>query len=146
MCIRDSLQPGLDEAGDPTLEWTNLQEDVETFLTDKILIGSTVTVAPPTYVDAVVNLQYTKLPQYTTAEIEAGIKQTIVTLFGYTNAKFEETIYPQDIEFVLQQTAGIKTAKVLDLHRDGSSGLTTLTGAADEIFRFQETNISMSEI
>ena len=46
----------------------------------------------------------------------------------------------------ISNVANIKTAKVLDLHRDGSSGLTTLTGAADEIFRFQETNISMSEI
>lgn len=140
------LQPGLDEVGDPTLEWTNLQTDVETFLEDKLLIGSSVTIAPPTYVDAVVNLQYSKLPQYTSTEVEASIKQTIVNLFGYINAKFEETIYPQDVEFVLQQTAGVKTAKVTALHRDGSSGLNTLTGAADEIFRFLEANISMSEI
>ena len=144
--LDSDLQPGLDEAGDPTLEWTNLQADVETFLEDKLLIGSSVTIAPPTYVDAVVNLQYTKLPQYTSTEVEASIKQTIVSLFGYVNAKFEETIYPQDVEFVLQQTAGVKTAKVLALHRDGGSGLNTLTGAADEIFRFQETNISMSEV
>lgn len=140
------LHPGLDEAGDPTLEWTTLQSDVETFLADKILIGSSVTIAPPTYVDAVVNLQYTKFPQYTSTEVEASIKQTIVSLFGYQNAKFEETIYPQDVEFVLQQTAGVKTAKVLALHIDGGSGLNTLTGAANEIFRFQETNISMSEV
>ena len=30
--LDSDLQPGLDEAGDPTLEWTNLQTDVETFL------------------------------------------------------------------------------------------------------------------
>ena len=57
---------------------------------------------------------------------------------------FQDTIYPQDIEFVLQQTPGVKTVRVLALHDLIGSGLTTLSGAAGEIFRFQETNISLS--
>ena len=60
--------------------------------------------------------------------------------------KFQDKIYPQDIEFVLQQTSGIQTVKVLALHNLGGSGLNNLTGAAGEIFRFREDNISLSEM
>jgi len=137
--------PGLDEAGDPTIELTSLQTDVEDFLSDRILIGTSVTVQPPTYADAVIEIQYTKLPQYTSAEVELNIKQMIVSAYGYVNLDFEQTLYPQDIEYSLQQTLGIKTAKLLALHRVGDTGLNTLVGDPNEIFRFLETNLSLVE-
>ena len=90
-------------------------------------------------------MEYTKLDQYTSAEVEQNIKTAILTGFGYTNMNFEDTIYPQDIEYVVQQAPGIKTAKVTALHELLGSGLTTLTGDAGEIFRFQEANISAGE-
>lgn len=139
------IAPGLDDMGDPTPEYTRLKAAVETFLSNKVLIGTTVTIQPPTYVDAIINMQYTKLDQYTVEEVETNLKNSLLTGFGYLGMAFQDTIYPQDIEFVLQQTPGIQTMKVLALHKVGGSGLGTLTGAAGEIFRFQETNISLSE-
>jgi hypothetical protein len=59
---------------------------------------------------------------------------------------FQDTIYPQDIEFVLQQIAGVQVARVTVLHREAGSGLLTLTGTPGEIFRFQESNITVGEI
>ena len=137
--------PGLDDAEDPTAEFIRIKESVETTLADKVLIGTTVTVQPPTYVDAVLNLQYTKLDQYTTAEVETNLKTALLAGFGYTGMNFGDTIYPQDIEFILQQAAGLKTVKVLALHELGGSGLNTLNGSAGEIFRFKEENVSLSE-
>lgn len=137
--------PGLDDLGNPTAEFTSLQSSLETFLENKLLIGSSVTIQPPTYIDVVVNLQYTKLPQYTTTEVETAIKTTLLTAFGYTGVSFADTIYPQDIEFEINQVNGVKTCKVLALHIVAGSGLNTLTGAADEIFRFTEANVSLSE-
>lgn len=140
------IAPGLDDNGDPTSEYTNLKTNVETFLEDKLLIGTTVTIQPPTYVDAVISIQYTKLDQYTVAEVEQNIKTALTTGFGYTNMRFEDTIYPQDIEYVLQQAPGIKTVKVVALHELLDTGLQTLVGGAGEIFRFQESNVSISEM
>ena len=140
------IAPGLDGVGDPTVEFNNIQSNVQTYLTNKTLIGTTVTVQPPTYVDAVINFQYLKLAQYTTAEVEMNLKNALLAGFGYVGMAFEDTIHPQDIEFVLQQTAGIATVKVLALHRVGDTGLATLAGAPGEIFRFQETNISISSM
>lgn len=117
--------PGYDELGATTIEYANLKSDVEDYLEDKVLLGTSVTVSPPTYVDASVTIRYTKLPQYTTAQIEKSIKAKFLSDFGYINRFFEETIYPQDIEFVVQQIPGVKTSRVTFLYRTGVS----LTGA-----------------
>ena len=140
------LAPGLDDVGDPTVEYDNLKLDVETQLSDKILLGTTVTVQPATYVDAIITINYTKLSQYTTTEVETSIKSALLTSFGYTGMNFQDTIYPQDIEFILQQVNGVKTVRVINLHREGGSGLGNLVGDPDEIFRFLEENISIGTI
>lgn len=139
-------QPGLDDLGDPSAEYIRLKADVETALSDKLLIGATATVQPPTYVDVVVNLQYAILDQYTTAEVETNIKTALLTGFGYLGVNFKDTIYPQDIEFVVQQAAGVKTVKVLALAELGDSGLNTLVGGPGELYRFTEANLSLGEI
>jgi hypothetical protein len=115
------LAPGYDESGDPSPAYEDLKANVEDYLEDKVLLGTTVTVLPPTYVDASVTIRYTKLPQYTTAQVEKAIKATFLTEFGYINQFFESTIYPQDVEFVIQQVPGVKTSRVTFLHRTGVS-------------------------
>ena len=139
--------PGLDELGNPTAEYDRLKSDLETFYEGKTLIGTTVTVSPPVYIDVNVTIQYTKLTQYTTTEIETAIKQKMVTEFGYLNMFFEDTINPGDVEFALLQIPGIQVARVTQLYRSlDSAALTTLQGDPDEIFRFTEDNLSIGEI
>lgn len=139
--------PGLDDAGDPTVEFDRLKDDLETFYDGKTLIGTSVTISPPVYVDVNVTIQYTKLNQYTTTEIETAIKEKVVTSFGYSNVFFEETINAGDLEFELLQIPGIQVVRVTQLYRTGSgAALTTLQGDPDEIFRFTEDNLSIGEI
>lgn len=138
--------PGLDSLGLPTAEWTSLQSEVEDYLSDKILLGTSVTISPPEYVDIVVSVDYTKLDQYTNAEVESAIKSRLLTDFGYTQVGFQETLYPQDIEFSVLQVPGVKTAKLLLFYKFGSSAVlnTSLVAAVDEIFRLKEDNILLS--
>lgn len=112
------LAPGYDDLGGTTVEYDRIKNNVETFIADKLLLGTTVTIQPPEYVDLVISIQYTKLPQYTTSEIESAIKTKIVTDFGYNGMNFEDSLYPQDIEFTLAQVPGVKVAKVLLLKKD----------------------------
>lgn len=145
--VNDSdVAPGLDSLGNPTTEYDRIKADVETYLEDKVLLGTTVTVLPPVYVDLDIAFWYTKLPQYTTSQIQTALKKQLLTSFGYTGMSFQDTIYPQDIEFVLQQVFGVKTLRVTKLCLHGGSGLNDLEGDADEIFRFSEANITISEI
>lgn len=139
------LAPGYDESG-LTAEYYRLKTNIETSLSTKTLIGTSVTIQPPTYVDVIVTMQYVKLDQYTTTEVESNIKKALLTGFGYLGVNFEDTIYPQDIEFVIQQAPGVKTAKVIALYREGGSGLNTLVGDPGELFRFTETNTNLAEV
>jgi hypothetical protein len=138
------LAPGLDSMETPTVEFTALSADVLTALSGKTLIGTSVTVQPPTYVDVILNVAYTKLPQYTTTEVERNIKTALVTSLNYVNLDFGQTIHQQDIEYILNNSViGLQIAKLTVLHRQGDSGLNTLVGDVGEIFRFQEGNISV---
>lgn len=138
--------PGLDSVGNTTAEWDALQSDVESYLSDKILLGTTVTVSPPVYVDIIVSIDYTKLDQYTSTEVEASIKNQILTDFGYNGVDFQETLFPQDIEFSVLQVPGVKTAKVTSFYKDGGSVAlnTSLVAAVDELFRITEANINLT--
>jgi hypothetical protein len=144
--VDSDLAPGLDDLGAPTIEYDRLKADVEDFLSDKILLGTTVTIQPPTYVDLVIVMQYAKLDQYTAIEVENSVKRALLTSFGYNGMDFQDTIYPQDIEFALNQVPGVKTIKVTEFHIEGDTGLDTVVGEADEIFRFQEDNISIGTL
>lgn len=139
--------PGLDDNGDPTQEFDTIQVNVEEFLADKILIGSSVTVLPPTYVDCVVAMSYVRRTQYTTTEVEKRLKLALLNIFGYNGMELKDVIYPQDIEQALTNSVnGVKTVKVTVLDRVGTTGLTTLTGAANEIFRFKEEHINIGPL
>lgn len=138
------LQPGLDSIGNPTVEFTNLSAAVQSFLSDKILLGTTVTIQYPTYTDIDVSVTYVRLPQYIQAQTDLNVQTALLSAFGYNGMNFQDTIYPQDLEFILNQTVGVKTAKVTALYASGGSGLNTLTGTAGQIFRLQQSNITMT--
>ena len=141
------MAPGLDDVGSPTIEFTNLSSSVLSYLSDKVLLGTTVTIQPPTYVDANITIQYSKSPQYTTTEIETALKTKLLTNYGYNGMYFEDTIYPQDIESVLRTVPGVNNVILTQLYRHGgSAALTTLVGSPSEIFRFQETNIGLGSV
>jgi hypothetical protein len=138
------LQPGLDEAQDPTSEYTTLAADVLDYVSPRTMIGTTLTIQPPSYVDVVVTVQYAKQPQYTEAEVEASIKSVLTTDYGYVNNSFAQTIYVQDIETTLNnKVTGVKIVKLVNLYRALGSGLNTLVGEPNEIFRIKEENISI---
>jgi hypothetical protein len=140
------LAPGLDDNGDPTAEFDRIKANVSEYISNKILIGTTVTIQPPTYIDVICTLGYTKLDQYTTAEVETNIKNAILTAFGYVQARFEDTIYPRDIEYIILQANGVKTVTLTVLYKTGGSGLNTITGSAGQIFRFKEENLNIGTL
>lgn len=139
-------EPGLTD-GVANQEYTTLAEDVTSALSSRMLIGTSLTVQPPTYVDIVLTVDYSKKAQYTVDEIELAIRKVLTSSYGYVNSEFEQTIYQQDIEATLNSTIpGLKIAKVSAMHRSGGSGLATLVGAPNEIFRIKEENITIGTL
>lgn len=139
-----ALQPGLDDTLAPTVDQVALQESVSSYLEDKLLLGTSVTISPPTYLDIYLTLQYVPLPLYTNAQVEANIKRDLLNYFSYSGMKFGDTLYPQDFEFIASQSIGVKNAKVLDLFEQGGSGLNILTGDEGTIYRLQEGSLTLT--
>jgi hypothetical protein len=140
--------PGYDEAGvELKPEWMNLKSQVEGYLADKTQIGVSVTVSPPSYVPVSVTIKYTKLPQYTSTQVESALKLRLLNEFSYSKVSFGDTISPEDIEFQLKQVEGVKVVQVTDLSRTvgNTLGINALIGAPNEIFVFQEAGITVSE-
>jgi Baseplate J-like protein len=137
--------PGLDSSGTPTAEWTNIQSAVQTYLSDKIMIGASVTITPPTYTPVTIALSYTYFPEYTQTAVETAIKDTLVSNFAYYYMNFGDYFTMQNIEYAIQQVPGVKTAKVTLLYKTGaSSGLAALQAGAGEIFTISQTNLVLT--
>ena len=137
------LQPGLNPDGSPSAEYTSLSATVLSTLTPNLLIGTSLTIQPPTYSDVIVAIQYMANAQYTNSEAEAAVKSMLVNTYGYFNNSFADTIHKQDIELACNSLPQIRVSSVTVLHRQGDSGVATLVGDPGEIFRFQEGNISL---
>jgi hypothetical protein len=136
------LTPGLDSNGAATVEWTTMRDAVTSYLSDKLLAGTTVTYTIPTYVPVTISLTYTLDPIYTAAVAEKNIKSYLVSNFSYNYIPFGANVTAQDIEYVLQQVPGVKKASLQLLYKTGGTpSLTALTALDNEILQFSETNL-----
>lgn len=113
------LQPGLNPDGTTSSEYTTLASNVSAYMADKLLIGSSLSVQPPTYVDVVLSLTYALDPKYKASDVTSLILSTLSVVYGYNGLSFQQTIYPQDIEAVVNSLPGVKTARVTGLYRYG---------------------------
>ncbi len=128
-----------------TSQWTATADNVERFLSDKVLLGTTVTILPPVYTDIVVEATFTKAAQYSSSVVRANIKKAILEKFAYDNVDFADIITPEEIEFNLRQVDGVINARVDAVYRLNGDGRNSLVGESDEIFVFTEDNILLEE-
>jgi hypothetical protein len=128
-------------------EWEDIRDATESFFVDKLLIGATLTIAPPTYVPVTIDVSFVKNEQFTAEQTIAEIKQTIVTEFSYAYLDFQQIITPEQIESVISRLRSVKNAKVTKLYRTDSEieVRSPLIGGASEIFVFEETGIEVLE-
>ena len=125
-----------------TLEWNLLKADVETFLSSKMLVGTTLSVFKPVYVPVTMNLQYTKEPEFTATVVEKAIKAAIVENYSYNFVDFGQELTVQNVESVLQTVEGVKFAKCRFLYKTGGTpSLASITALANEIFTFAEPDV-----
>lgn len=122
--------------------WVAIKESVLTFLSDKTQIGTVVTVAPPAYRKASIDIQYTKFPQYTYEQVETNIKSAILNEYSYSLSSFEARLYPEDTEFILRQVPGVASVQVKAMHRlTDAAARNILVAAPNEIFVFMEDDL-----
>jgi hypothetical protein len=144
------LYPLFDEVGGTlvldSLKWDSLKASVVDSLRDRIQIGTSVTISPPTYIKSAISLTYTLAGAAVQSQVENEIKTALTTAFSYSFSSFGTIITPEEVESVIRSVTGVYNAKVDLLYRlsDVVSSRSTLVGAANEIFTFAEGSIAVN--
>lgn len=133
-----------------TVEWdagnsTGLKYTVQNELANKCQLGVSLTVSPPTYIPVKLTILYNKLPQYTYTQVETQIKALLNSYYSYALVYFGQTIYPEDIEFLLKYAPGVTNVNVIEMYRSTqTAGRDVLVGAENELFVFSPTDVAIS--
>ena len=120
----------------PTSAWTNLSYDVASYMSDKILAGTTLSVLPPTYVPIYLTATVTADSAWKNSDVKLGIYQAMLGetgLFYYDNNTFGRTIPLSTITAAIQNVPGVSSATVTQLSKDASGSVGTISLAANEI-------------
>jgi hypothetical protein len=120
----------------PTSAWTNLSYDVASYMSDKILAGTTLSVLPPTYVPIYLTATVTADSAWKNSDVKLGIYQAMLGetgLFYYDNNTFGKTIPLSTITAAIQNVPGVASATVTQLSKDASGSVGTISLAANEI-------------
>ena len=123
----DSVTPGI-VSGSPTLNWTDVSTAVSTYLSDKIPVGTTVTVQPPTYVDFYVTLTVTANPAYNNTDIEQEIRDVFLNpggLFAYESVDFGQLVAYSAVMAKAAGVEGVASLVIAKLNTDNSSSAST---------------------
>jgi hypothetical protein len=136
----------LDNPGEQTAGMNSLIDAVELYLSDKVQIGTTVTVLAPVYTAVSLGILYSVLPNYQSAVVETNIKKYLVESFSYENMGFAEVLTPEEVEFKLRQVPGVSNIRLDAMHRAGGSGRNSIVADADEILVFTATNFTLTEL
>jgi hypothetical protein len=99
--------PGVDAYGNTTAVFTNAQQDLITFLTDKAPATTTVTINPPVYVP--INASFTAYidPRQRQSVVTTAINLALQTAFNFDSVVFSENVILQYIHNVLTQVDGL---------------------------------------
>jgi hypothetical protein len=120
----------------PTSAWTNLSYDVQSYMADKILAGTTLTVLPPTYVPIYLTATVVADSAWKNADVKLAIYQAMLGengLFYYNNNTFGRTIPLSTVTAAIQNVKGVSSATVTQLSKDASGSLGNISLAANEI-------------
>jgi hypothetical protein len=145
--LSTDLYPGKSDSNSSILtELTELQTKVSKELADKLQIGTTLTVSPPTYTPVSLELKYSVREPYSSTDVENSIKAYMASYYSYTQNLFAQVVAPEEIEFLLRYVPGIYNLRVTALYRTGeANSLTTLIGAPGEIFSFTPANTVLTQ-
>jgi virulence-associated protein VagC len=125
-----------------TLEWNLLKTDVQNFLANKMLVGTTLSVVKPVYVPVTMNLQYTREPEFSQTVVEKSIKAAIVENYSYNFVDFGQELTVQNVESLLQTVEGVKFAKCRFLYKTGGTpSLAAISALPNEILTFAEPDV-----
>jgi len=101
-----------------------LKATVASYMTDKIMLGTTLNILPPVYVPVYLTLTVKVNPAYKNADVVLGIYQAVLGtggIFEYSNNSFGANIPVSQLISTLQQVSGVVSVVPTQFSTDGST-------------------------
>jgi uncharacterized phage protein gp47/JayE len=141
----DSVTPGI-VSGSATSSWTELSSRVSTYLSDKIPVGTTVSVQAPTYVDFYVTLTVVANSAFNNADVEQDIRDVFLNpggLFAYESVDFGQLMAYSAVMSKAALVPGVQSIIINKLNTDNTSSASTagVQLTAGQIPVLQTTNL-----
>lgn len=138
---------GVATKGTPTSSWNSLKTAVESYLADKIMVGTTVSVKPPVYVPIYIEVVAFAGSAYKNEDVRLAIYRAFLGtngLFSYSNNTFGRSIPFSAVVYAAQAVDGIISTTISKLNTDGSSTAATINLAANQIPYLTPANLSIT--
>jgi hypothetical protein len=109
---------GLDDLFQPTPAFTLLKNRVWSYLSDKVPIGTNLTIADPTYVAVKLLIDLVVKPKYRREATRQAAIKAVLTLFSFDAVVFGDTITLKDVHTALSTVAGIDKVTIREVGRN----------------------------
>lgn len=109
--------PGVDEVGDPTPAWDEVQSDVVTYFEDKLAPGATISVIPPVMAPIAVSVDVWIDGAHTQASVANNVKSAIADMLSYDMVVMGQRVTLQDLSIAVGSVEGVLYSSVGELYR-----------------------------
>ena len=134
---------GLDELGAPTSTWTSVASSIETYLTDKVAPGVTVSVLPPTMVPITIDVTVHVLDMYKQSTVKAAVEAALSSMLDYNYVDFGQRVSQQQVSMSVGLVEGVDYSAINSLFgHDDISGVGDVICAASELPYLASLNVT----
>lgn len=127
--------PGI-VSGTPTAIWEELADAVELYLEDKIPVGTTITVQPPSYIRTYVTLDVVISPSYRNNAVKLNIAKAFLNdgeLFSFEQNTFGRTVAFSTVMARAAGIAGVESVTISKLNTTNAATAATITLQPNQI-------------
>jgi len=141
---------GKAELGVQTDNWTAMSDAVDSYMSDKLPIGTTLTIEPPVYVPIYIDVAVYAGDAYKASDIKLAVYKAYLGsdgLFNYTNNTFGRTIAFSSVIYNAAAVNGVVSVTVSALNTTGATGSAAdITVASNQIPYLLPANLEITVI
>ena len=127
--------------------WNTLKTEVEKYMADKIMVGTTLSVQPPVYVPIYLALTITANPAHKQSDVKLSVYQAFLGssgLFVFDNNTFGKTIPLSSVISAAQVLSGVNDVTVTKLNTTNASSAATISLADNQVPYLISANLSIT--
>lgn len=133
--------------GETTENWNDLSTVISRYVSDKAMIGTTVTVSPPVYVPIYIEIQAYAAAAYKASDIKLAIYKAFLGadgLFSYTSNTFGRSIPFSTVVLKAADIDGVTSVTIVKLNANGGTAAADITLEANQIPYLTPANLDIT--